>query len=667
MGLIRKLVLSLSFVIIIPVIFMLMHISALNYISTKETQFDNVTSLVENFGKTVSEYIDSSSEKMLSHSLNYALSHALDDPYAIPEAQHEIVRSISQNPYVDNSVLLTTTGDIVFSINPIGDFAPNKAVMDEILKNDGNDIAGETAVDFNFIETGSASVIFIYVPIMANDNSVKGFLVNYFDMRYITSLMKTTLLDGNSGMYIVDSKNNVLSHNGDVTPLSELSITSKRSISTVFQNIGSWGTAETYRFNFDSFTGFQKEAVLLKNKDLNFCVLYVFPSSYLVARISTLIILEICYVAIIAVLIILAYLYFKKSFQGPFEELFRTIQTYESGDWTYRPVIENSNELSLISDALWHMAEKMNYMYLDIKFNEYRYKLSLEFSSDIIYDIDLTKNVVDSAADKWESFFGNRIGTTEKQVFGALTNAVQPEDRQIYEKYRNTLLHDCYDGIEKQCSVEFRVLLNDGNYHWVLKKDILVKGATDNIEHIVGSIVVIDETKNIEIKARVDSLTGLFNRAEFINRLNTLFASENHTEGAVIFFDIDDFKHINDNYGHDVGDDVLKFTGTSILDTIGKNGIGGRYGGDELLAYVYNRESAAGFADAMLDKLSKDFIVRGSLDTLKIKSSIGIAYYPDHETNAEDLIKKADAAMYHAKKNGKNQYRIYTPGDEKTE
>jgi diguanylate cyclase (GGDEF)-like protein/PAS domain S-box-containing protein len=350
----------------------------------------------------------------------------------------------------------------------------------------------------------------------------------------------------------------------------------------------------------------------------------------------------------------------------PFDEIFKTIQIYELGDWTYRPVIMSNNELSMISDALWHMAEKMNSMYLDIKFNEYRYKLSLEFSNDIIYDIDLTKNSIDSNAEKWEKFFGNKIGLTEKQVFGGLVNAVHPEDKNHYETQRNQLLHDCYDGIEKKCEIEFRVLLNDGDYHWVLKKDILVKGATDNIEHIVGTIAVIDEKKNIELKARVDSLTGLYNRAEFINRINALFKSDNHTEGAVIFFDIDDFKHINDNYGHDVGDDVLKFVGKSIIETIDKGGIGGRYGGDELLAYVYSKDKATAIADAILLKLSKDFIVRGSQTTIRIQSSIGIAYYPEHETEAERLIKKADAAMYHAKKNGKNQYRIFTPGDDQT-
>ena len=70
------------------------------------------------------------------------------------------------------------------------------------------------------------------------------------------------------------------------------------------------------------------------------------------------------------------------------------------------------------------------------------YKLSLEFSSDIIYDIDLIKNSVDSNSSKWEDFFGHKIGVTEKQVFGNLSNSVHPDDKAEYDASRNRLLQD---------------------------------------------------------------------------------------------------------------------------------------------------------------------------------------------------------------------------------
>lgn len=661
MGLIKKMILLLTAGVFLPLTALAIHISLFEYNSTKDLHYNSAKSVTVRANIAISDYLNSTVSPMFNQRKNHIFSEYIFDPAAAPELQRELENTISDSIYIYNSILLDSSGNFILSTQPIGDFKPDENTI-KISENDKKPTA-----DFHFTQIDDKCVIPVYVPILSQDDRAVGFIVNFLDTKYLSLIMQSLYFDDQSDCIIIDSNNNVLASSGGMTSVSQLSTISSRSLSAVFQNTAVWGTADAYQFSFDSHEGDAREAVLQKNKDYGFCLVFTFPSEYVAISTYKIICIIFLYMLAIAAVIICLYFIFKRDFQKPFNEIFKTIQIYELGDWTYRPTVENDNELSMIADALWHMAEKMNYMYIDIKFNEYRYKLSLEFSSDIIYDIDLTKNVVDSSADKWESFFGNKKGTTEKQVFGSLINAIHPEDKELYKNYRSSLLHECYDGIEKQCTLEFRILLKDGDYHWVLKKDILVKGATDNIEHIVGSIIIIDETKNNELKARIDSLTGLYNRAEFISRLNKMFSMKNHTEGAVIFFDIDDFKHINDNYGHDVGDDVLKFVGKSIIETIEQTGIGGRYGGDELLAYVYSKDRAAGVAQTILEKLSKNFIVRGSFESIKIKSSIGIAYYPDHETDAERLIKKADSAMYHAKKNGKNQYRIYTPGDEQTE
>jgi len=659
MNLIKKLMSTMAIFIIIPMIIMIIHISSYEYRITSEEMFDTANISVMNLNESIPSYISYVSSNMITQQVSTLFANTIENGLNIEDSKRELENIAATSISVRNTILTTPDGRIVLFHAPFDGFQVDFGTLEKCAKEK------QPTADVRFMNYDKTSIFPVYIPLITNNNQISGYVINFIDTSVLNLLAISAAPNEESEVYIIDKYNNLLNIDNVVYPLSEFSINTPKSLEAVFVSESKWGYQSTYRIKYEAQNAVGRKAVLQKNPKYEFCILYSFPESNMTQSAAMIVVIMSIYIMLSIAIAFFVYYKAKASSQKPFEEIFKTIKIYESGDWSYRPQVSTSqNDFSMISDSLWHMAEKMNLMYLDLKFNEYRYKLSLEFSSDIIYDIDLIKNSVDSNAVKWEGFFGHKIGVTEKQVFGNLSNSVHPNDKAAYDSSRNRLLQDCYDGIEKKCEIEFRILLSDGDYHWVAKKDILLKGATDNIEHIVGSIVNIDEKKNIEIKARVDSLTGLYNRAEFIYRMDTLFHTATHTEGAVIFFDIDDFKHINDNYGHDVGDDVLKFVGKSILDTVGKNGIGGRYGGDELLAYVYKKDFATNVADIVLEKLSKNFIIRGTGTSIKIQSSIGIAYYPEHEDSAEKLIKKADAAMYHAKKNGKNQYRVFTPGDD---
>ena len=166
----------------------------------------------------------------------------------------------------------------------------------------------------------------------------------------------------------------------------------------------------------------------------------------------------------------------------------------------------------------------------------------------------------------------------------------------------------------------------------------------------------------IKHQAFYDGLTGLANRNFFDCYLaETLHkAHESGNEFAVMFFDLDRFKTINDTLGHGVGDILLKDVVQRLLTCIRQGDLLCRWGGDEftlLLPKINSAQDAIRIAERILEILHPAFEINDHL--LRITSSIGIAIYPEHGQDADTLVKNADAALYRAKEKGRNNYQQY--------
>lgn len=164
--------------------------------------------------------------------------------------------------------------------------------------------------------------------------------------------------------------------------------------------------------------------------------------------------------------------------------------------------------------------------------------------------------------------------------------------------------------------------------------------------------------------AEHDALTGLPNRVLLNDRLNHAIAaaSRNSSMMAVLFFDLDGFKHINDSLGHSIGDKLLISVADRLRDCIRTPDTVSRQGGDEfvvLLQDIRHADDAANTANRMLKGVMAAHSVDGS--ELHVTASIGISVYPDDGGNAESLIKNADVAMYQAKESGCRSYRFFKP------
>jgi diguanylate cyclase (GGDEF)-like protein len=164
--------------------------------------------------------------------------------------------------------------------------------------------------------------------------------------------------------------------------------------------------------------------------------------------------------------------------------------------------------------------------------------------------------------------------------------------------------------------------------------------------------------------ALYDTLTGLPNRFLLEDRLRqaALYADRNRTSFSLMFVDLDDFKPVNDTYGHAVGDELLKQVANRLKECLRKHDTVARTGGDEFVIVLEDVESAKAASlvgEKILEELALPISVRAH--TLEISCSIGISMYPSDGNDIATLTANADVAMYQAKKSGKHAFRLFAP------
>ena len=187
----------------------------------------------------------------------------------------------------------------------------------------------------------------------------------------------------------------------------------------------------------------------------------------------------------------------------------------------------------------------------------------------------------------------------------------------------------------------------------------------------IGEVVVFHDvtaaremTQEITHSAHHDFLTGLPNRLLLNDRISQAIAlaPRHHNQVAVMFLDLDGFKHINDSLGHPVGDRLLQSVAERLVGCVRASDTVSRQGGDEfviLLSEVERSQDAAISARRMLEAVAESHTV--DKQELHITTSIGVSIFPDDGLDAETLIKNADTAMYQAKENGRQGYRFFKP------
>jgi len=246
----------------------------------------------------------------------------------------------------------------------------------------------------------------------------------------------------------------------------------------------------------------------------------------------------------------------------------------------------------------------------------------------------------------YEAFLSAIHPDDRARVDAAYVNSLQT--KQPYEMVHKLLINGKVKYVHERCKTEYA---SDGR---PLRSIGTVRDITDEREL----------ASKIEYLVNHDDLTNLPNRLLFTHTLeqHLIEAGKNAQKAlAILFIDLDNFKYINDAYGHSIGDVILKEVASRLLEWTQKEGMLARFGGDEFVllydAFKHTSDVAI-LADALLGSFKKPFVIEE--ETYLMSASVGISLYPDDAKGVEDLIKFADAAMHRAKESGKNHYQFYT-------
>jgi diguanylate cyclase (GGDEF)-like protein/PAS domain S-box-containing protein len=234
---------------------------------------------------------------------------------------------------------------------------------------------------------------------------------------------------------------------------------------------------------------------------------------------------------------------------------------------------------------------------------------------------------------------------------------LHPEDRD-----RVLAAHARTHKTHEPLSLEYRLISRQGDTVWVRDEGVVVLDDDGQPLYLQGFVLDITAERELQEQLRhqalFDPLTGLANRAFFHEQLDHAISIRSETEDvtAVVFIDLDEFKQVNDQHGHSVGDDVLAVLGDRLKSVIRAGDSVARLGGDEfavLLTSVREPAEAAVVAERLLEQITKPIDAAGR--HLSLNASVGIALGSD----GAELLKQADAAMYRAKAHGNAHYAFY--------
>jgi diguanylate cyclase (GGDEF)-like protein/PAS domain S-box-containing protein len=216
---------------------------------------------------------------------------------------------------------------------------------------------------------------------------------------------------------------------------------------------------------------------------------------------------------------------------------------------------------------------------------------------------------------------------------------------------------------------EYRMLARDGSEVWVRDEAYAMPDDTQSGRQMSqGLLIDTTDRKRLESKlihdALHDPLTGLANRVLLRDHLERALARQVRSGGtvAMLFVDLDDFKRINDSYGHAAGDQILAQVAGRLVGAVRADDVVGRQSGDEfavLLGQIHNDDEAIASAERILGELRRP--IQLGARSIVVGGSIGIALTSERGAAAEELLTQADAAMYAAKASGKGRHAVYDP------
>ncbi|MEO4054872.1 diguanylate cyclase [Solibacillus sp. CAU 1738] len=332
--------------------------------------------------------------------------------------------------------------------------------------------------------------------------------------------------------------------------------------------------------------------------------------------------------------------------------------------WVDTTIIPLTNEKRVIDRYLsinFNVSEKKRLM-IDLRNIERTFRMITENTNDFI-TITNEEGIIQYVSPSYV----RKLNYKESELVGRnYTTILAQESVEVWNKEL------CKNNCElNETTIELALKTNSGEVIWTEGSYKIVNGDTRDQTQLIMVSREITERKKLESTLRFmayhDSLTLLPNRRyleqEFPHIVES--AKANFTSFAVLYIDGDDFKSVNDQFGHDIGDEIIKYSAQTIAESIRGTDLAVRLGGDEFAVILTDLSRQEVVRDALIMEiierikanLKKGCIINGH--TFCPTSTIGISYYPDHATTLDDLLDSADQALLETKSISKNSFKIY--------
>lgn len=301
--------------------------------------------------------------------------------------------------------------------------------------------------------------------------------------------------------------------------------------------------------------------------------------------------------------------------------------------------------------------------------------LVLDASQLGFWDWDIVNNKV-VRNERWATMLGYSLKDIEFTVKQWI-DFIHPDDQAMAYKS----IQDCLDGVAPLHSIEYRMQSKDGQYKWILDQaQVVERDANHKAIRMCGTHTDITERKlmeeQIRYQALYDGLTQLPNRYLFEDRLRQAMVKSKRTGcyGALMFLDMDNFKSLNDSYGHVVGDLLLIEVAARLKNCVRAADTVARIGGDEFVVELeqldtdrdLSQKEAESTADKIRQLLAEPYVLKLTAESGEETTvvhhctvSIGVVLFIGNEISQTEILKRADNAMYRAKDSGSNQVRFY--------
>jgi len=340
----------------------------------------------------------------------------------------------------------------------------------------------------------------------------------------------------------------------------------------------------------------------------------------------------------------------------------RTILELGVSDFLTLPLDDNQlkTRLSLIETRLREL-DQMRVLQEDLHRDYQRFLIAAGGLGDGVWDLDLATKTV-HYSDRWKAMLGYRseeIGDSLDEWF----DRVHPEDLS----HLRAVIDASMEGEINALDQRFRIHHQDGQYRWMLTRAEVVEDSGGTAIRIVGRQTDIDEQESAGNEMRStglqDPLTRLPNRTVLMDRLRHAFARARRDPEhsfAVLFFDLDRFKNVNDSLGHLTGDQLLRAIAERVEKACRPSDTVARFGGDEFVIVVEDITDARG-ATAAAERIQNEFRTPFDLNGNEVFASIsiGIALWNPSYKGPEELLRDSDTAMYRAKAMGRNSFAVF--------